>query len=407
LGRRDAGILDPGETDPVAQAVEAVLGADTLAGLAGIWRAAFEVDDDQAEAMLDLGRRWCDVLGIDPTGPAPTDPAPTGHPGTGTGSSTGTAGGAAVAEAVEAALNRVAAAVASEPAPTDPAAQALARAAAAAATEQQARTGAAAAARAVFGTGRAGAGRPPVGGTRAPTPTEQAAARTLARLLGTAGVRERATVKTTSPVPPGRLRMRGALAADAQRAAGAIATAEPFTRATRRATPTPPLRVGIACDVSGSMAEFTGPVASAAWIVATAAARTPVPALTATVIFGSTVRPITHPGTAPAKVTTFPAIACAHDIGLAIDALDGALDLARPGAARLLVIVSDGYYDPTDRAAGQRRIDRLRATGCAVLWLAPEDADPLDGATVHPLADPATTAPAIGRAAITALRATH
>ena len=47
--------------------------------------------------------------------------------------------------------------------------------------------------------------------------------------------------------------MRGALAADAQRAAGAVPTAQPFTRTTRRSVPTPPLRIRIACDVSGSM----------------------------------------------------------------------------------------------------------------------------------------------------------
>ena len=70
--------------------------------------------------------------------------------------------------------------------------------------------------------------------------------------------------------------MRGALAADAQRAAGALPTAEPFTRTTRRAVPTPPLRLGIACDVSGSMVEFAGPVASAAWILAHAARHTRV-----------------------------------------------------------------------------------------------------------------------------------
>ena len=62
--------------------------------------------------------------------------------------------------------------------------------------------------------------------------------------------------------------MRGALAADAQRAAGAVPTAQPFTRTTRTTVPTPPLQLGIACDVSGSMVEFAGPVASAAWILA-------------------------------------------------------------------------------------------------------------------------------------------
>jgi uncharacterized protein with von Willebrand factor type A (vWA) domain len=202
--------------------------------------------------------------------------------------------------------------------------------------------------------------------------------------------------------------MRGALAADAQRAAGAVPTAEPFTRTVRRPVPTPPLRLGIACDVSGSMAFFAGPVASAAWILARAAHLAPIPATTATVIFGHTVRPVTHPGTTPAEVTEFEANDNWENIPTAIDALDHALGLSRPDAARLLVIVSDGCFAEDPRRDGQQRLDRLVASGCAVLWLSP-DVDyrtPLDGATVHTLTDPTTTADAIARAATTALRTT-
>jgi hypothetical protein len=94
--------------------------------------------------------------------------------------------------------------------------------------------------------------------------------------------------------------MRGALAADAQRAAGAVPTAQPFTRTTRRSVPTPPLRIRIACDVSGSMVEFAGTVASAAWILAHAPRHTTVATTTATVIFGEHVQPIVHPGSPPA-----------------------------------------------------------------------------------------------------------
>ena len=137
--------------------------------------------------------------------------------------------------------------------------------------------------------------------------------------------------------------MREALAADAQRAAGALPTAAPFTRTIRRRLPAPPLRVGIACDVSGSMSAFAGPVASAAWILARAAAAI-TGTRTATVIYGENVRPITRPGHVPAQVTEFTATDCTEKFCQAIDALDDALDLSRPGAARLLVIVSDGAY---------------------------------------------------------------
>jgi hypothetical protein len=69
--------------------------------------------------------------------------------------------------------------------------------------------------------------------------------------------------------------------------------------------------------------------------------------------------------------------------------------------------VSDGRFRDQPRIDGQKRVDRLRGTGCAVLWLSLNDTDtPLDGVTVHLLTDPAATAQAIGRAATAALRAT-
>ena len=86
--------------------------------------------------------------------------------------------------------------------------------------------------------------------------------------------------------------------------------------------------------------------------------------------------------------------------------IDGALGLSRPGAARLLVIVSDGDYRYQPRIDGQRKLDRLRASGCAVLWLTTSTSDtPLAGSTVHVLTNPAATARAIGHAATAALRA--
>ncbi|MGH3533989.1 MAG: hypothetical protein ACRDQG_04650, partial [Pseudonocardiaceae bacterium] len=121
------------------------------------------------------------------------------------------------------------------------------------------------------------------------------------------------------------------------------------------------------------------------------------------------VRPITHPATAPTQVTEFECRDDYEAIDTAIDALDGALGLSLPGAARLLVIVSDGRFTRNAREQGQTRLTRLRATGCGVLWLAPDHnhTAPLDGATVHRLTDPTSTARAIGHAATTALRTTR
>lgn len=402
LARTDGGILTRAETAPVARAVTAVLGPDTLAQLRAVWRAAHTVADDDAQAMIDLGRRWCEILGTDPDSPDQPDPSPTAEPSHGSGTPSPSL--SPLAEAITASLRKVAREVAREPVPADPAA----RVAAAKAAENAAEHTAKKAAHEVFTVGGPRAGHTTTAGTRPPTAAERTAARVLARALSTAGVRDRVATKTTSPTPPGRLRMRGALAADAQRAAGALPTAEPFTRTTRTPVPTPPLRLGIACDVSGSMRHLAPAVASTAWILAHAAHHTTVPADTATVIFGHHVRPITRPSTPPAQVTEFTANDNYEDIPTAIDALDSALGLSRPGAARLLVIISDGHFRAEPRRDGQQRLDRLRAAGCGVLWLTTDTTDtPLDGATVHLLSDPSATVRTIGHAATTALRATH
>ena len=430
LGRVDAGILNPAETTPVRDTVTTVLGADTLTALREVWQAAQATADDDAEAMLDHGRRWCEILGIDPDTP-PADPGTPepgtpgdGSPGEGTpgdgapgdgasgtgapGEGTDPAGGGSpelspLAKSINETMGKLLAALVEEtppgegseppgPAPASDPHDAVAEAAEGRVFDRHIPSGATR-----------------TRGTRLPRPNERIAAATLARALNTAGVRERAVTKVTSATPPGRLRMRGALAAAAQRAAGQIPTAEPFVRTTRRLAPAPPLRLGIACDVSGSMRPVTGPVASAAWILARAAHLAHGDATTATVLFGYHVRPITRPGEVPTHVTEFHADDGTEDAITAIDALDSALGLSRPDAARLLVIVSDGYFvGPGQPRGTQRRLDRLRAAGCGVLWLLPVDWNPgFTGVTYDVLTDPATTAATIGRAAVAALRAAH
>ncbi|GGL20591.1 VWA domain-containing protein [Nocardia jinanensis] len=383
LGRVDGGILEPPECAPAATVIETILGTDTLEKLRAIWQHAHTVDDHDGTTMLALGQRWLDLIGPDPHAePDPDSP---------------------LSAAIGATVANVANAVSAQPVPVDPAE-------AAAIAEEKAELAArraAAQARKVFGNGTGSCASASTRTTRAPRPDEHAAARVLARALNNASRRERATVTTTSALPPGRLRMRGALAREAQRAAGAIPTAEPFTRTTRKTVPVPPLRIGLACDVSGSMDKFAAPVASAAWMIARAAELATMPAATATVTFGASVKPITYPGTTPARVTRFSCPDYLHAIDDAIEALTGALDLSRPENTRLLVIISDGYYDGPRRDRAQKLLDRLRAAGCAVLWLAPDTndpPDPLTGCTVHPVTDPAATAHAIGRAATTAVR---
>src|SRR5262249_41224086 len=70
LARVDAGVLDEAETRAVATEVEKVLG-ERLGKLRDIWREAHAAADDDGAGMLELGRRWCELVGIDPKQDAP------------------------------------------------------------------------------------------------------------------------------------------------------------------------------------------------------------------------------------------------------------------------------------------------------------------------------------------------
>ena len=154
LARADAGILDPVEVEPVAAATTAVLGEQRLAELRQIWQAAHTVGDGDAEQMIELGRRWCTTIGIDPDAPAPAliiaidgdrDPAAATAAGAGEIGS--------VIAAVRESCARVKIMVAAHPRPTDPDRDAEA----AAQAEHHARAQATDTARSVFDAHR----RPP------------------------------------------------------------------------------------------------------------------------------------------------------------------------------------------------------------------------------------------------------
>ncbi|MFL0025925.1 hypothetical protein ACJBCE_23680 [Streptomyces sp. NBUL23] len=404
LGRRDAGILDAGETRAVADLCEKVLGANLLATLTHIWSAAHQCPDHDATTMLAHGQRWCDALDA----AAPALPVPENL--------TDLLSGAVVVV-----MDSTAATDAADLAAQDAAANAVAARSKAHAQDRAQRAGqqrrAAATAKSVFnprGTTVKPDGTPaprstPVTGTRRPTAAEKSAAARLSRALRATAYRERTEERTTSPTPPGRLNMGRALARDAQHAAGSVPTAQPFTRTRRRNSPTPPLRVGIAVDVSASMSAACAPVASAAWIVARAAALTDPDSRTATVAYDRHLTALTRPThRAPEHVTLFDANGGHHNLGDAIDALDHGLELSRPGTGRLLVIVTDAQYGSDETAAAVTRVKQLTTAGCAVLQLTlTAQSQHLPGTTLLHLPRPSSAPAAIATAATDAIRRTR
>ncbi|MFC0531341.1 AAA family ATPase [Phytohabitans kaempferiae] len=356
LARVDARILAARDVHGLRPAVTKILGRKVFTGLRQIWREAHQVDDTDADTMIDLARRWCRLLGIDPDTDrhVPTDTATT----------------RIIAAILRAVLDRI---TASDKPPGPP------------------------------GHGSLVGASPPITWTyRDPTTAEREAADRLTALLRRARTRDPISRPHAAATPPGRLRTRAAVTLAAQRATGAPPTAQPWQRTTRQQVPDPDLAIAITVDVSGSMASFARPLSAAAWILAHAGARSH--ARTATLAFGDKVVVLIPPGRRPTQVCDMTADAGTERFVEALTEADRLLHLSTPGAARLLVVVSDGHFPKPD--AAQAAISRLHHAGCPVLWLAPAGGYArryTDTTTTIDVDDPTTCINLIGKAAIDAL----
>ncbi|WP_258015870.1 VWA domain-containing protein [Streptomyces sp. AJS327] len=404
LARRDAGILDADEVRVLEARITEVLGAEVLSKLRLIWRAAQATADTDAEAMMEHARAWREVL-------AALRQQPESRANSFTRTAAECVRRVAGGEAQEAA-SEVEAATASQSARKSRVEERERKVAARASAAHQARR--------VFAPGTpqpiphsksdSPQVRNPVAGTRPPTAGEKVAAGRLGRALRVAAHRERVSTRVPTTTPPGRLSMRGALARDAQRSAGQIPTAAPWHRTRYQRAPNPSLRFGVALDVSGSMKDACGPIASAAWILAKAVAVTGRDSTFAAVTFDKCITAITAPGRTPSQVTELEAVGGGHCLGGAINVLDAALGLTSAGTGgRLLAIASDGRFTPEQWAEANSCLGALRNSGCALLWLtfAPDPHDVLRRAAPDvpriELGAPAQAVDVLAKAATSAL----
>jgi VWA domain containing CoxE-like protein len=355
LARVDARILTARQARTARGAVQHVLGRPRLRALRDIWRQAHGCPDHDADQMIELGRRWCQTLGINPD-QQPDIPLP--DPGSFPGQ-------------LAAALNDLLAAAAG----LTPRAHATATAA----TAHKA---------------------PATWTTRPPTVSEQQAARGLGRRIRQARTQPEPAARP-SPVPPGRLRTRHAITAQAQAAAGTIPTATPWRQRAHQLPPRPKLHLAVLVDVSGSMDAYRQAMSSAAWILAHAP--NPADAATTTIAFGSTATLLQQPERPRPHVLEMLADGATTAFPQAVKLADQLLGLRQRGPLRMLAVVSDGWLE--DEQAAQKLITTLHRSGCAVLWLHP---DPADGPTYTDttritVADPVTAMDTIADAALTAL----
>ncbi|MER8118942.1 VWA domain-containing protein [Streptomyces sp. NPDC094031] len=379
LGRVDAGVLTEAEVQPVSTAVEDVLGPGDLAALRALWQEVLTLDDGDQHGLLDVARRWVEVIGADDdadlagVGCAAGEPRAEAAADGADGADGADMIGSAVAAVAEAASVEAQISTGAVPDPEQErrAEEEAARRQQERRAETSAQQAAQQAARRVFTPAPAPSShrarpRYPVSGHRAPTPVERAAARRLGTALAKARFREPARLRVASALPPGRLSGRDAMLGAAQRSLGMAVTVRPFRSRKRTLSPEPPVAVGVAVDVSGSMRAYTSIIASTAWTFAHGTRE--VAGRAATVAFGTAVTPIVSPGQPPSQVTEFQANDANHRFTEATNALDGALGLARREGARVLVIVSDGHWEPEERIGGERLVRRLIRAGVHVLW---------------------------------------
>lgn len=379
LARIDAGSVIPDKnTDAITKLVNEAFGKKDAVKLRAIWTEVQRTGDYDDKNMMRLGREWYELTGDD-GGQGQDDQM--GAAGEGDGQEGDSElekalKGAAQASEKEAngegererRQNRIAQKVDKRK------------------LEGEAQKDAKEKARGVF-AGKGHDQRHPITGYRDPTPKEMTLARTTRRQLQAAYLPEKAVTKVTRQLPPGRLSMRSVQQLEAQTASGLMPDAEPFTYKDRQHVPTPPLKVGIIQDVSGSQGSAAAAAVSGAWSLAKATQMI-ADAEVAMVSFGDRVNAIISPRE---KLPKVPVLRTPYGTDYFLDALkalEGQLDLTRAGSARLVVILTDGYFSHGDLQGRDAALKRLTEFGVKFLWMVTDgggDADylPKKMAGVH------------------------
>lgn len=356
LARVDVRIVTSKDVRTVRAAVTAVLGRRRVRDLREVWQQAHLVDDADATTMIELARRWCQILGVDPD---QQRTVPAADPGEFPGR---------LAQALTDFLAVTAG---------------LTRAQYTADTLARRHT-------------------PPTGWKRSnPTDQQRRAAGDLAARIQHARTRNPEPGVKPSLIPPGRLRTRQAITADAQTAAGQVPTAAPWQQRRQLPPPKPTLHLAILVDLSGSMQSYADELSSAAWIFAHAARR--AQAVTTTIGFGSHTTVLVAPGERPPQVLHMVANQSTVTFPEAVRVADQLLDLRHGRTLRMLAVVSDG--DLNDITAGQKMVTTMYGAGCAVLWVRPAGlpGHTFTDATTVTVADPVDAVAHIAGAVVAAL----
>jgi hypothetical protein len=245
--------------------------------------------------------------------------------------------------------------------------------------------------------------------TRAPKSKERVAAVQVSRLLAKAKYRERSQTEVQSILPPGRLRTRALVQGQALKSRGVAQQTPAWRQTKRKHTDDPTLNVGVMVDISGSMRRAMEPMAITAWVMSEAVHR--VQGKCAMVYYGNDAFATLKPGQRLNDVKVYSAGDGTEKFSKAFKALDGGMNLLHGDGARLLVVVSDGYYAGEERPLAIKWLKECDRKGVAVLWLTFDKGEHAQWLTKGTNAqvvciadgDPTTAATIIGKAAASAL----
>lgn len=337
-GRVHAGSLKQADVQQITDMLDGLLDADVRRDLDAIMAEAVQIEDGDRQGMERLGRRLVNLIPEDEQGG-----------GEGQGGNTG------LQQAVKQAAGQA----------SDDEATALETSADGGEIDQQIEDmqesmgGSAQDGDPSDGAGGA-SGRDLDGWSeRMPSPGERAARRRLASLLRRFRWRERRMVARPSMLPPGRLRSRDALRADAERSMGRMQTAQPWRKKKRAYVDLPSVRMGIMVDTSGSMYGAIPMASSALWVLANAVSDAGG-SMCATA-FGDGLTEVIPVGKAPKRVPELPAWGGTENVAAGMDHMIEALGLDDPTRGPgLIVIVSDGYWAGSEGQMCEERMVWLR-----------------------------------------------
>jgi len=204
-------------------------------------------------------------------------------------------------------------------------------------------------------------------GVRAPSGDERAAAVRFTRELSKAAYADVERIATTSTMPPGRLRGRGAVTGAAQIATQQTVTAEPFKSVRRVHTDQTKLRVAVLSDISGSMRRSEEATAVLSYVLARGAAG--ADAKVTSILFGNQSVGVVKPGQKVDKIVIAAADHSSEIVKPGLMAADSMLDLTTGSGARVVIILSDAHLVDHRQADYMRTwLARAKRAGVVVVW---------------------------------------